>query len=389
MREAQVAGLRWQEETITDLYLGRVHPEVKVRNVHQGRGGSEWRGLAVVVCGPRRCVLGILVQAKRLRIGRTDWHFDFSCRTGEQRRLLMKSAAELSVAPAYALYLGMHAFRGHVPPIPRHAVRRSVSVAPVLATHIGFDDMGSTYECSLPMEDLAEPSAGASLVLDPVRSAMGPDVLTFMTTAQLGARAVGRNLLDQVVRRRFGQFGAAAAETVEWHPREDSGRHEDLRPMFMELPNDDGHFEEPYFPNVLRGLRPSLRITSRLDVWGLGRCAASQQCDGHRRVSHRRTREETEMVIIHDKTRFGVVLRQSDAGDYEVAVDDQLIFTSRVLAAAEIAFDEALEPRTARTRELRAKEQAHHAANAMQSEAARSKAAKATRSGGKGGKGGV
>jgi hypothetical protein len=95
------------------------------------------------------------------------------------------------------------------------------------------------------------------------------------------------------------------------------------------------------------------------------------------------------MRVLRDKSRFGVQLVQTDENTYAVIVDGNAEFTSRVLAAAEIAFDEALEPRTTATRELRAREQAHFAARAVQADAARQKAAKATRSGGKGGKGGV
>jgi hypothetical protein len=93
--------------------------------------------------------------------------------------------------------------------------------------------------------------------------------------------------------------------------------------------------------------------------------------------------------IVKAKPRHGVVLELDGDGIYHVAVDGEVTYSSRVLAAAEIAYEDALEPRTRPARELRAKEQAHFAATAIAADAARQKAAAAKRSGGKGGKGGV
>lgn len=95
------------------------------------------------------------------------------------------------------------------------------------------------------------------------------------------------------------------------------------------------------------------------------------------------------MRVLREKPRYGVTLLIDGEGLFRVVVDGQQIFTSRVQAAAEIAFDEAVEPRARSTRDLRAREQAHFAAQAIAASAAKQKATAARRSGGKGGKGGV
>jgi len=92
---------------------------------------------------------------------------------------------------------------------------------------------------------------------------------------------------------------------------------------------------------------------------------------------------------VKGRPRYGVVLELDRDGTYHVLVDGEVTFSSRVLAAAEIAYDDALEPRSRQARELRAKEKAYFAAQAVATEAARKKAAAAKRSGGKGGRGGV
>ena len=83
MREAQAVGLTWKEETITDLYLGRVQPEVKVRaftRIEEGRPGADWLWWFV---DPDGTCFGMLNQAKRLKIDPTGWRFDFDYRSGE------------------------------------------------------------------------------------------------------------------------------------------------------------------------------------------------------------------------------------------------------------------------------------------------------------------
>jgi hypothetical protein len=69
----------------------------------------------------------------------------------------------------------------------------------------------------------------------------------FLRDPQSGARQVARYVFDIVGRVRMGQFAAVATgATVEktTEPR-----------TFQRLPSDHGHFPEPYFENVLRGLR--------------------------------------------------------------------------------------------------------------------------------------
>jgi uncharacterized protein YfaP (DUF2135 family) len=91
--------------------------------------------------------------------------------------------------------------------------------------------------------------------------------------------------------------------------------------------------------------------------------------------------------IIKAKLRYGVSLDVGDDGVYNVRVDDAIVFSSRVRAAAEIEFDGAVETRSAGTREARSREQAHFAAQSVLAEAARQKSAarQAGRLRGKGG----
>lgn len=59
-------------------------------------------------------------------------------------------------------------------------------------------------------------------------------------------RVVALGVLAQLTEARLGQFGAAAPSLVEF----DSPSW-----VFSQLPSDQGHYSEPYFNHVLRGLR--------------------------------------------------------------------------------------------------------------------------------------
>jgi predicted ATPase len=76
-------------------------------------------------------------------------------------------------------------------------------------------------------------------------------------------------------------------------------------------------------------------------------------------------------------------------GRYAVQVAEQVVFESRVLAAAEIYYTEEVDKHRAAKRDILARERAHFDAQALHSEASARKSAQARRKGGKGGSGGV
>lgn len=74
---------------------------------------------------------------------------------------------------------------------------------------------------------------------------LSPALKQFLQQPQRGARAAARVLLDRVAFERQLQFSGVSSDTV------DVGSE----PLFDTLPLDRGHFREPYFQHILRGLR--------------------------------------------------------------------------------------------------------------------------------------
>ena len=106
MRSNEDAGETWNETTITDIILQHARPFVKSAKFNQnqeGITGADWVWWWLDDAGE---AFGMLVQAKRLRIG-TKWAIDFPY-PGDWRQYknLSATAAELDLAPTYALYLG-------------------------------------------------------------------------------------------------------------------------------------------------------------------------------------------------------------------------------------------------------------------------------------------
>lgn len=62
--------------------------------------------------------------------------------------------------------------------------------------------------------------------------------------------------------------------------------------------------------------------------------------------------------LLREKSRYGARLERRDDGLYLVIADDVVVFTSRVLSAAEIEFGELVEDRSATSREARSRESA-------------------------------
>jgi hypothetical protein len=76
-------------------------------------------------------------------------------------------------------------------------------------------------------------------------------------------------------------------------------------------------------------------------------------------------------------------------GPYAVIVGGEVVFESRVFAAAEIYYAEEVDKHSARHRDVLARERAHFDAEALRSDAFARTAAHVNRKGGKGGRGGV
>ena len=79
--------------------------------------------------------------------------------------------------------------------------------------------------------------------------------------------------------------------------------------------------------------------------------------------------------VIMEKPRYGLTLELNDAGKYRVIVDGEVAFESKVLAAAELEFDEFVEERSAAARDARSRELADFAARGVLAEAHHAKAA--------------
>jgi hypothetical protein len=91
--------------------------------------------------------------------------------------------------------------------------------------------------------------------------------------------------------------------------------------------------------------------------------------------------------VITAKHKYGLVLELDDAGKYRVIVDGEVAFESKVLAAAQVEFDDFIAERSAATRDARSRELADFAARGVLAKANQAKAAarNAGRSRGKGG----
>jgi hypothetical protein len=258
MSVADVIGLTWKEETITDLLVCAVSPSVKAITFtrhEEKKTGADWLWWFL---DPDGISFGMLVQAKRLKISHTQWSFDFDYGKGSQRLTLMQSARHLGVAPAYGLYLGTPEYRGHLGTEVGEMVRRTVSVTPALGVMSGlFEDQQSTYGNSTALEDSVISDLSARLAIPTVWATLTTDLRDFLQQPQRGARAIAKQLLAHLLKLRLGKFTLAGPEVASVNYVVPNGSHDKLRPLFDEFPDDRGHFNEPYFQNVLRGLRPA------------------------------------------------------------------------------------------------------------------------------------
>ncbi|WP_396910156.1 hypothetical protein [Mycolicibacterium sp.] len=261
MAACERAQLSWGETAITEIVMSRAAAAVSVVPFSQQAeaiSGADWVWWWVDATS----AYGMLVQAKRLRVDRGRWRFDFGYRNraGSQWARLRETAATMDLVPVYALYLGTGDYRSWAPCPDDHqglrchsCVKRSVSLMPaLLADSWIVNDSKTTYERSVALEDIATPSWTASFLIPALREQLAPDLANFLLTTQTGTRAVTRSMIDRVLRVRMGQFGAVSAPGLT--AARDSS-HDRLGPVFSELPTDTGHWNEPYFGHVLNPLR--------------------------------------------------------------------------------------------------------------------------------------
>jgi hypothetical protein len=179
---------------------------------------------------------------------------DFRHSGGQQMTRLFSAAEKLQVPAAYALYFGGIEFRrmacgeGHTSDCERC---RRASVSLITAMQAELDSGGSlrdaanlAFQTSMPLEDFVNPAATGpvhDLNLDEVE----PGLREFLLQEQTGARQVARELFRIVSADRTMQFSSDVADRVVTA----------ADPVFTDLPTDKGHFSEPYFWHILRGLR--------------------------------------------------------------------------------------------------------------------------------------
>ena len=257
MRSNEDAGETWNETTITDIILQHARPFVKSAKFNQnqeGITGADWVWWWLDDAGE---AFGMLVQAKRLRIG-TKWAIDFPY-PGDWRQYknLSATAAELDLAPTYALYLGTQQYRApvtcrssaHVEDDCERCAMEAVSLLLALLGTIGggFDqtDGEAAYRASRPLESFADAGTHVDLSLELHLDRVDPELRSFLLEPQHGARQIAKMLFDRVAEARKGQFSLATEERITT----------DAQQIFTEYPLDRGHFGAPYYPNILRGLR--------------------------------------------------------------------------------------------------------------------------------------
>ncbi len=252
------ARLGWSETAITEIVTSRAARAVAVVLFTQRAeavSGADWVWWWV----DTTAAYGMLVQAKRLNVEAGGWKFGFDYRSGKQWSNLMSTAQTMDLFPVYALYLGTGDYRGWAP-CPEHkpgrclaCVKRSVSLMPALLadSRINFDAQ-MTYGRSIALEELWTPPATRAGLIPALWRQVAPELLEFLMTPQVGARAVSRSMIDRVLAVRAGQSVAAIAPAES---ADSTGDHDELGPIFQGLPPDTGHFGIPYLGHALDPLR--------------------------------------------------------------------------------------------------------------------------------------
>lgn len=262
MEASENAALRWSETTITEIAIAQAAKAVAVVPFTQraeALSGADWIWWWV----DGSAAYGMLVQAKRVIVAGTKWDFGFGYRTTgatrTQREVLMSFADALELLPVYAVYLGTGKYRSweRCSKDHRHGrclacVRRAISLMPaLLAEEVIVNDAVATYERSVALEEISTPNTTRGLVIPALKKQMDPKLADFLNKPQHGTRAVARAMVDPILRARFGALSTASVGTTTVR----DGRHDELGPVFDDVPDDTGHWSVPYFQQALRPLQ--------------------------------------------------------------------------------------------------------------------------------------
>lgn len=259
MRWCEEAGIRWGETTITEIVMSRAGSAVNVVPFTQpaeANSGADWVWWWV----DSTAAYGMLVQAKRVTIdSRRNWKFDFDYRGGKQHSTLTTTSARLDLTPVYALYLGTADYRRRLPCSGLHrsgyctqCAKRSISLMPARLAEPEFvTDASSTYDRSVALEDLWRKPPGSAPLIPELERQMDVQLVDFLTQEQQGPRAVTRAMIDLILKARAGHLTEV---TTRVDPSTADGRHDELDPIFRNLPQDVGHWSTPYIPHALQGL---------------------------------------------------------------------------------------------------------------------------------------
>lgn len=272
-----LAGDGWSEEAVTAIAVTEGRPYVDVVEFNRNQEGGGLNALGAdylwwwLDSHTGEC-FGMLVQAKRLKLGPKGWLVDISHRDGKQLGDLLRTARALEVPAVYAVYMGGLVFRetlacfheDQITPPSRSASRPSskgdclpcrkmaISMVTAYQLNTGWHDPKKTADLvvseSVPVEDLVDPDIPSPPVWDcNLKDLTDPQLREFLLKPQGGSREVARRIFRLVSQHRSGAFSAASAE-----PLPVPGA-----PIFPSVPEDAGHFPGPYYRHVLQGLRTS------------------------------------------------------------------------------------------------------------------------------------
>ena len=255
MATFEAAGDIWYEVPVTQLVLAAAFPVVKFASFTQHQEattGSDWLWWWVDESGE---AFGMLVQAKRLLRSPSKWDINFDFNEGAQRRALIQTGLDLFVAPMYAIYEGTSEWRAgafcrqvtHTEPC-ESCLRSTVSLVPAIVTDFAAVhdvQVSIAMEASLPLESMADPEVIVDDVWDSNLKNLDPDLAEFMFEPQSGARRVAQMVFERVTKIRAGQFSGPTGTKIE----------RGTEPIFRNLPDDYGHFNRPYYPEIFDGLR--------------------------------------------------------------------------------------------------------------------------------------
>lgn len=264
MRNIWARGHMWHEIAVTGILCEASSPTLTFAwftQHEESTVGADW--LWWWIDSRTGEAFGLLIQAKNLRCTRQGrWSVNFGYRPrsgdGDQVTRLLLAAQDLEISAGYVIYAGDTIYRqdlscgfgDHREHGCTRCERLSVAFTPALVgAEVAFEleATGSldSLGWAVPLEDLADPRATAERYFDLNLSRLDSDLRRFLLAPQSGARQVARAVFEQVANKRKLQFAAVTEQSTIIEPG----------PIFRDLPADQGHLREPYWPFVLRGLR--------------------------------------------------------------------------------------------------------------------------------------